>query len=26
LMEKGSNKMVQDKYLYSNVFEIVEGG
>jgi hypothetical protein len=26
LMEKGSNKMVQDKYLYSNVFEIVEEG
>ena len=23
LMEKGSNKMVQDKYLYSNVFKIV---
>ena len=24
LMEKGSNKMVQDKYLYSNIFNIVE--
>ena len=24
LMEKGSNKMVQDKYLYSNVFKMVE--
>ncbi len=24
LMEKGSNKMLQDKYLYSNVFRIVE--
>ena len=23
LMEKGSNKMVQDKYLYSNVFKII---
>lgn len=24
LMEKGKNKMVQDKYLYSNIFKIVE--